>query len=112
MLLKEMFSPVGGPKEDDNDIDWANDLKFFIDNDNRMLENYFFPAIKKHKEYMGHPKAYTIYVKPLKKCLEAYCEKFKIEGVEEKFSEDVIIELAQKICQEQEQFINKGDYEA
>ncbi len=38
MLLKEMFSAIGAPKEtDQQDIDWLDDLKFFIDNDDTML---------------------------------------------------------------------------
>jgi len=112
MLLREMFSPIGAPNENDQDIDWLEDLKFFMDNDNKMLENFFFPAVKKHKEYVGNPNAYKIYVKPLKRCLEHYKEKYKVEDVESKFSEDAIIELAQRICKEQEVFMEKGDYEA
>jgi hypothetical protein len=112
MLLREMFSPVGGPQEDQADIDWLDDLKFFMDNDNKMLENFFFPAVKKHKEYAGHPSAYKIYVKPLKRCLEHYKEKYKVEDINSKFSEEAIVELAQRICKEQEGFMERGDYEA
>jgi hypothetical protein len=32
MLLKEMFSAIGAPKDEQADIDWLDDLKFFIDN--------------------------------------------------------------------------------
>lgn len=106
-----MFSPLGGPQEDEQDVDWTGDLKFYIDNDTKMLENYFFPAVKKHKEYLGHPSAYKIYIKPLKRCLESYCEEFKIEDRDEKFTEQAMLELAQKICKEQETFIKQGDYE-
>lgn len=112
MLLKEMFSPLGAPKEDQQDIDWLDDLKFFMDNDNRMLENYFFPAVKKHEQHAGHPKAYKLYVKALKSCLGPYCEKYKVEDSESKFTEESIIEMAKKICSEQEKFIEQGDYES
>lgn len=105
-----MFSPVGGPQEDDQDIDWAGDLKFYIDNSTEMLEDYFFPAVKKHRKHINHPDAYKIYIKPLKQCLEAYCEEFKIEDREEKFPDELIEDLAQRICKEQKTFIERGDY--
>ena len=56
MLLREMFSPIGAPNETGDDIDWLGDLKFFIDNNDRLLNHHFFPAIKKHKKHAGHPE--------------------------------------------------------
>jgi hypothetical protein len=112
MLLREMFSPIGAPKEDEHDIDWLGDLKFFMDNDNKMLENYFFPAVKRHKEHRGNPNAYKIYIRPLEKCLSEYCNKFEIEDPETKFPKEQLIELAKKIAEEQEKFMEHGDYEA
>ena len=110
MLLKEMFSAIGAPKDDNQEVDWLDDLKFFIDNDDTMLNQYFFPAVKRHKEYKGNPNAYKIYIRPLEHCKEAYCEKFEIEKPEEKFPKEKIIELAKYIANEQEKFIDKGDY--
>jgi hypothetical protein len=113
MLLKEMFSPVGAPKNDENqDIDWMDDLKFFIDNDDTMLNQYFFPAVKKHKEYAGNPNAYKIYVKPIENCLGHYCKKFNVERPEEKFPKEKLIDLAKTFAEEQEKFIKNGDYES
>lgn len=105
-----MFSPVGGPKEEENDIDWIDDLKFYIDNEDRLLNNYFFPAVKKHEEYVGHPSVYKIYLKALRPCIEDYCNTFEIKDPKEKFPEDQLIELAKKMAAEQEAYINKGDY--
>ena len=45
MLLREMFSAIGAPTSEQTDVDWTNDLKFFIDNDDAVLKNYFFPKI-------------------------------------------------------------------
>jgi hypothetical protein len=112
MLLSEMFSPIGAPKDNDQDVDWLGDLKFFIDNDEKMLGNYFFPAVKKHKEHKGNPNAYKLYMRPLESCLGHYKEKFQIEEAEEKFPKDKLIELAKKIAEEQERFMENGDYEA
>ncbi len=110
MLLREMFSPVGGPKEDQSDIDWADDLKFYIDNDERLLGRFIFPAVERHEKYAGHPNAYKIYVKPLKQCLESYLDKFDIDDPEKKFTDDLIESLAKKIAMQQENFLKKGDY--
>jgi len=111
MKLNEMFSPIGAPEEKDQEIDWIDDLKFFIDNDNHLLSHSLFPAIKKHKAHLSHPKAYTLYLKPIKIALGNYCNKFKIENREDKFSKESLIELAKRICEEQKKHIEDGDYE-
>jgi hypothetical protein len=111
MLLKEMFSPIGAPKDDQQDIDWLDDLKFFIDNNDKMLEKYFFPAVKRHKEHQGNPNVFKVYIRPIESCMETYCQQFEIENPEEKFSKEKIIELAKRFASEQEKFLEKGDYE-
>lgn len=111
MLLREMFSAIGAPTSDQEDIDWMKDLKFFIDNDDGVLKNHFFPAINRHREYKGHSDAYKVYIRPLETCKEAYCEKFEIESPEDKFPKDKLIELAKSIALEQEKHMEKGDYE-
>ena len=111
MLLREMFSPIGAPNDEEQDIDWIGDLKFFIDNDDRLLNQHFFPAVKRHKEHVGNPNAYKVYIRPLENCLEQYCNKFEIEGREEKFPKESLIELAKNIANEQEQYITNGDYD-
>jgi hypothetical protein len=110
MLLREMFSPIGAPQDDQAEIDWLDDLKFFIDNDNDMLQQNFFPAVKRHKEHQGNPNVYKVYIRPIERCKEAYCEKFEIEHPEEKFPKEKIIELAKRCAEEQEKYIKKGDY--
>ena len=109
--LYEMFSPIGGPNAtEEPEIDWLDDLKFFIDNDDSSLENQLFPAIKKHSKYAGHPEAYKLYIKPIENCCEAYCHKFDIDNKEEKFTKESLIELAKKIAEEQNKFIEAGHY--
>ena len=111
MLLKEMFSAIGAPKDQEAEIDWLDDLKFFIDNDTDVLSQYYFPAIKRHRQHRDHPKAYKIYIKPIEACKEAYCEKYEIENPDEKFPRDKIIELAKMCAEEQSKIIERGDYE-
>ena len=110
MLLKELFSPIGAPN-DNQDVNWLEDLKFFIDNDNDVISNVMFPAIKKHKKYAGHPDAYKIYIKPIKTCKEMYCKKYDLEGIKDQITKEQIITMARNIAAEQETFIENGDYE-
>lgn len=106
-----MFSPIGAPKDDQQEIDWLDDLKFFIDNDDEMLTKYMFPAVKRHKEHKGNPHVFKVYIRPVQGCLEHYCNKFEIENREEKFPKEKLIELAKKIAKEQEKYLEKGDYD-
>lgn len=112
MLLREMFSPIGAPKEDQRDIDWLGDLKFFIDNDDTHLTHNLFPAIKRHREHVGNPDVFKVYIRPVERACEDYCNKFSIENREEVFPKSKLIELAKMIADEQEQHIKKGDYES
>ncbi len=110
MLLKEMFSAIGAPKEQNQEIDWLDDLKFFIDNDDEMLNKYFFPAVKRHKEHKGNPQVFKVYIRPIENCLDQYCDKFDIDNREEKFPKEKLIDLAKRFAEEQEKHIEKGDY--
>ena len=110
MKLNELFSPIGAPKEND-DINWPDDMRVFIDNDNDALSQYMFPAIKKHETYKGHPDAYKIYIKPLEGCREMYASKFNVEDCEQKIPRQTIILMAKKFAAEQDNFMERGDYE-
>jgi len=110
MKLNEFF-PAPEREDPDQEVDWLDDLKFYIDNEPKLLSNYFFPAIKKHQRHIDHPKAFMLYIKPLHKCLKNYCETFEIEEPEKKFPMDSLVELAKKICDEQKIHIENGDYE-
>jgi hypothetical protein len=110
-MLREMFSPIGGPKEENQDIDWFDDLKFFIDNDNTMLNSFILPTVAKHKKYVGHPHSYKLYMKPLERCIESYCEQYDIADPGQTFPKEGIIKLAKKFASMQEDFIKRGDYE-
>ncbi len=110
MILMELFSADEKEKVED-DIDWAGDLKFFIDNDDQMLENYIFPAVRRHRKNIGHPNVYKLYIKPIQQCIEAYKEKFEVEKIGEKFPKEIVIGLAKEIAGIQDKFIQDGQYE-
>lgn len=105
-----MFSPIGAPKENEQEIDWLDDLKFFIDNDDDMLNRHFFPAVKRHKEHKGNPNVFKVYIRPIERCLDSYCNIFDIDNREEKFPKEKLIDLAKRFAEEQEKYIEKGDY--
>lgn len=113
MKLMELFSQnPDSEQRQEEDIDWLDDLKFYIDNNDDVLAQFILPAINKHKQHQGHPSAYKLYVEPLTKCAEAYCKKFETEHpANELFSKDAIIELARNLADSQDGFIEKGDYE-
>ena len=60
--LVEMFSAIGAPKADNQDIDWLDDLKFFIDHNHELQVNKIIPAVHKHKEHAENPNAYKLYM--------------------------------------------------
>jgi hypothetical protein len=109
MKIFEVFSAIGAPREEENDVNWKDDLKFFIDNDNDVLSNVMFPAIKKHQHVGDHPDAYKIYIKPLQKCSAMYMSTFDVP--EDKITKGDLIELARRIAEEQNVYIKNGDYE-
>jgi hypothetical protein len=111
MKIYEVFSPLGGEQDEMSDVNWMDDLKFFISNDTDVLSNYFFPAVRKHKEYGDHPNAYKIYIKPIEKCKDVYIKKYKITEPEAKFPKGSLITLAKKMAEEQKEYIKNGDYE-
>jgi hypothetical protein len=110
MKLFEMFPAADAPDEN-VEIDWIDDLKFYIDNDNRELSNHLFPAIKKHQENGKSEDAYRYYLKPILSCCKDYCNKFDIKDPKEKFTKEGLVELAKRIATEQEKHIEDGDYE-
>lgn len=112
MLLREMFSPMGGEKEAEQQVDWIGDLKFFIDNEDRLLKTEMFPAVKRQMQNVNDPNAYQIYITPIKKCLRAYRAKFNLDNLKTKFPKEDIINLAKQIAEEQKHHITNGDYDA
>ena len=113
MRLMELFSqPENSDPRLSSDINYLDDLKFYIDNNNEIVSNVLFPAIKKHKETPQDEKAYKYYIQPLKQCSEQYAAEYQLEDIKDKiFSNENILELAKKIAEEQSSHIKGKDYE-
>lgn len=111
MKLFELFSPIGGPAQDGaEEIDWPGDLKAYIDDHEDLLGKQIMPAVQKHQKYIGHPRAYKLYLRPIKHCVEEYCREFDLDQ-KEIFSPVMIIKIAKQFAEQQKDFIRKGDYD-
>jgi hypothetical protein len=111
VMLREMFSPLGGPKADEEEIDWADDLKFYIDNNNELLTRFIFPAVAKHQSDPHDDRSYKLYIKPLRACIEDYCREYGIKEKGKTFPPEVIIRIAKRISEEQKKHIDNGAYD-
>lgn len=107
-----MFSTPDTYHKPDDNIDWIADLKFFIDNNEKLLEKYLFPVVRKHMKNIDDRHAWSWYIPCVKRCLAAYCSGYNITDCHEKFPKSAIVELAKTIASEQEQHIKQGQYNA
>jgi hypothetical protein len=60
---------------------------------------------------VDHPNAYKLYMKPLMKCVNEYCETFDVENKEECFPVDKIEELAKNMASSQTNYIKDKQYD-
>ena len=110
----ELFSsdPTSQDPRLSKDINYLDDLKFFMDNDTDELTNTLFPAIKAHKENLDDESAYRHYMKPIKITVEKYCDKYDLADIKDTiFTDDSLIHLAKRIAEEQKQHISNKDYD-
>ncbi len=112
----ELFSPPGDMKEKDKrldpEINYLDDLKVFIDNEDSVLSKFFFPAIQKQKAQKDSENSFKLYIKPIEQTIPVYCKKFKLEDIQDKlFKENDIIEIAKRFAEEQKRHISKKDYD-
>ncbi len=114
MRLFELFGPESENKDErlNSDIDYVSDLKFFIDNDNELVSQSLFPAIKKHKALGGEPGQYHVYLNAVKSAIPKYCAEYEMSDVEEDiFTNEVIEAVCKKFAEEQCNYLERGDYE-
>ena len=116
MKLMELFSSSDQSKDQDDrldpEINYLDDLKYFIDNENGILSKFFFPAINKHKNIGNDESSYKIYILPVKHSADVYCKKFKLEDVKDEiFSNESLIKIAKRFAEEQKNHIDHKDYD-
>jgi len=116
MKLMELFAPPSEMKEKDErldpEINYLEDLKYFIDTEDDVLSKFFFPAISQQKKQSDKENSFKLYVEPVKKTVSIYCKKFKLEDIQDKiFNNDSVIKVAKRIADEQTNHIKKKDYD-
>jgi hypothetical protein len=111
MRLREMFSPIGAPQDNDQDVDWLDDLKFFIDHNTDLLAKHIMPAIHRQKKDADNENAYKLYMNPLMKCVNEYCETFDVDNKEECFPVDKLEQLAKNMASAQSNYIKDKNYD-
>lgn len=107
MLLKEINEHFANLI----DVDFKDDLHFFMHNDSEFYRRILFPAIRILKSKIEQNTGENI--KHFKTCVEKaipmYCKKFKIKEIQI-LSPKEIDELAEKMYQEELTRIEQGVY--
>jgi len=116
MKLMELFAPPAEMKEKDkrldSEINYLDDLKYFIDTENDVLSKFFFPAISQQKKQADKENSFKLYIEPVRKTVSIYCKKFKLEDIQDKiFNNDSVIKIARRIADEQSDHIKKKEYD-
>lgn len=113
MRLMELFSqPDNKDPRLNPDINYLDDLKFYVDNNSEMLSNIFFPAIKEQQAKNDPQEAYKLYIKPIRFAVEKYCEEYDLKDVKDDiFTDENVNEIAKRFATEQHNHINNKDYD-
>ena len=86
MLLNELFAKsIEEPKKYDPEVDYLDDLKFWISNNDEALSKMLMPAIHQQRSQANEEGNYKLYIKPLANCAEDYCAKFDLMHSKDEF---------------------------
>ena len=112
----ELFANPADMKEKDKrldpEINYLDDLKVFIDNEDSVLSKFFFPAIHKHRDSDDNENAFKLYLNPVKQTIPVYCKKYKLEDIQDQlFNNEDIVKIAKRFAEEQQRHIKKKDYD-
>ncbi len=109
MKIKEVDNQL----EKFKDVDWVDDLKFFMNNDPRFYRKVLYPVISelKTKIKSGSKCSEMSFAPCIEKAIPAYCNKFKIKQNPKKiFDDEEIKDLAVKMFHEEKTNIENGVY--
>ncbi len=96
------------------DIDFVDDLKFFVYNDPRFYRRMIYPKIYELKSKLksGGKCDETMFMPCIERAIPAYCNKFKITQDPNKiFNPEEVKDLAVRMFHEEKQNINNGVYD-
>lgn len=104
------------PEEDGKkkiNFDLADDLVFFMENDDAVHRRFVFPAIADFvqlKKNNGSPKP-TIFKPAAERSYKAYIKEFPLRELPDEIDEDVCKQVCEKLYDEISQQIEKGRHE-
>lgn len=109
MKIKEVDNQL----EKFEDVDWVDDLRFYMHNDPKFYRTVLFPTISdlKTKVKSGSKCNEMTFMPCIDKAIPMYCSKFKITQNPSKiFDEEEIKDLALKMFHEEKSNIENGVY--
>jgi len=95
------------------DVDWVDDLKFFMHNDPKFYRTVLYPVIAelKTKIKTGSKCNEMSFAPCIERAIPVYCKKFKItQNLKEIFDDEELEDLATKMFHEEKQNIENGVY--
>lgn len=109
MKIKEVDDQL----EKFKDVDWVDDLKFFMHNDPKFYRSVLYPKISelRTKIKSGEQCSEMSFKPCIDKAIPVYCNKFKISQNPKKiFDDEEIKDLAIKMFHEEKSNIKDGVY--
>ena len=93
-------------------FDLADDLIFFMRNDDDFYRRHFYPHICKIKGHVkqGQNLSPRVFMPMVSHAFECYTKKFPIRELPESLEEDLIEEICTKLRKEEVQHINNNIY--
>jgi hypothetical protein len=110
--LLESFPHKVDTKQDQLPYDLAEDLMFFMRNDENFYRKHYYPHIAKIKEQVkqGRKLSSNVFMPMVQHAFECYTDKFPIRGLPESLEDDLCEEICSKLRTEEVQHINNDIY--
>jgi hypothetical protein len=110
--LLESFPHKVDTKKDQLPYDLAEDLMFFMRNDENFYRKHYYPHIAKIKEQVkkGRKLSSNVFMPMVQHAFECYTDKFPIRGLPESLEDDLCEEICSKLRTEEVQHINNDIY--
>ena len=110
--LLESFPHKVDTKQDQLPYDLAEDLMFFMRNDENFYRKHYYPHIAKIKEQVkkGRKLSSNVFMPMVQHAFECYTDKFPVRGLPESLEDDLCEEICSKLRTEEVQHINNDIY--
>jgi hypothetical protein len=108
------INDIDSQLEQFKDVDFVDDLKFFMHNDPRFYRKVLYPVISelRNKLKSGQKCNETSFMNCIERAIPVYCNKFKItQNPKVIFDPEEVKDLAVRMFHEEKQNINNGVYD-